>query len=148
MAGSIDCGEVMTKELTVCFPSDTIVRAAELMAHQHVGAIPVVDSEQDRKLRGIITDRDIAIRVVAHGHDPRNTRVFEAMTRDLVTCTPAQDIREAIDLMADRQLRRIAVVEDGRLVGIIAQADIANRAFDRERITRMLQEISQPEPKR
>jgi|SRR5579884_1157724 len=148
MAGAVDCREVMTKELVVCFPSDSVARAAELMAKHHVGALLVIDSEETRRLQGIVTDRDLVLRVVAHGHDPRSMSVGHVMTRTVLTCAPEQDIGEAIDLMADRQVRRLAVVEDGRLAGIIAQADIANRSFDRERTMRMLQEISQPEPKR
>src|SRR5438270_7126636 len=109
MAGEIDCSEVMTKELTVCFPSDTVVRAAQLMAKHHVGAVPVVDDENNRALLGIVTDRDITLRVVAHGHDAKNIKVTEVMTRDVVTCAPAQNVREAIDIMADRQLRRLPV---------------------------------------
>jgi CBS domain-containing protein len=148
MPGAIDCREVMTKELIVCRPSDSVAHAAELMAKYHVGALPVVDSEEHRRLEGIVTDRDLALRVVAHGHDPRRVTVADVMTREVLTCAPEQDIGDAIDLMADRQLRRIPIVEDGRLVGIVAQADIANRSLDRERTMSMLQEISQPEAKR
>jgi len=142
------CGEIMTKEVAVSFPGDTVMRAAELMARHHVGAIPVVDGEQTRALRGILTDRDIVVRLIARGGDPCNTKVDEVMTRDLVTCRPEQSVHDAIDVMADRQVRRMPVVEGGRLVGMIAQADIASRELDRRKTAQMLEEISQPEPKR
>jgi len=138
----------MTREVVVCGPEDPVTRAAELMAKHHVGALPVLEDTAGRRPVGIITDRDIVVRVVARGGNAGNTRVKEAMTGEVVTCHPTQDIREAIDLMADRQLRRILVVEDGRLAGIIAQADIANHATDREGMARMVEEISQPQPKR
>ena len=138
------CSDVMTKDLTCCLANDTVERAAQSMKSQDIGALPVVDSEKARKLVGIVTDRDLALKVVAEGLDPRNTRIEGVMARNLVTCGLQDDLQRALDAMSQSQLRRIPVVDDGRLVGIISQADVAMRLQQLETTGKVLQQISRP----
>jgi len=120
------CSDVMTKDVTCCLQKDTVNLAAQSMKARDVGAVPVVDGHETKKLVGIVTDRDLALKVVAVGLDPVKTRIEEVMARNLVMCRLQDDLQLALDAMSQRQLRRIPVVEDkGRLVGIIAQADLA-----------------------
>ena len=110
------------------------------MKQEDVGIVP--DVEGDR-LAGTVTDRDIALRVVAEGKDPQSTSVREIASTDLVTVDPQQDLDEALRLMASHQVRRLPVVESGRLVGIVAQADVAREADDKK-TGDLVQDISQP----
>jgi len=120
------CSDVMTKDVTCCLQKDTVNLAAQSMKARDVGAVPVVDGHETKKLVGIVTDRDLALKVVAVGLDPVKTRIEEVMARNLVMCRLQDDLQLALDAMSQRQLRRIPVVDDkGRLVGIIAQADLA-----------------------
>jgi CBS domain-containing protein len=122
------CSDVMTREPASCESGDSIVRAAELMKREDVGAVPVVESKSSGRLVGIITDRDIVVKVVAAGRDDRTATVRDAMTSDPATCLEDEDVHAAVTRMAERQVRRIPVVDSqGRLCGIIAQADIATR---------------------
>ena len=120
--------DLMTKDPRSVERGSTAVEAARLMRDANVGIIPVVEGG---KLVGTVTDRDIAIRVVAEGKSPESITVEEIASRELVTIDPQQDLDEALRLMARHQIRRLPVVEeDGRLVGIVAQADIARNASD------------------
>src|SRR5436305_14937856 len=126
MAGSIR--DVMTTSPSALTSGSSVMEAARLMRDEDTGIVPVVEGE---KLVGTVTDRDIALRIVAEGKSPENTTVGEIASRDLVTIDPQQDLSEALRLMARHQVRRLPVVEeDGRLVGIVAQADIARNASD------------------
>jgi len=137
------CLDIMTDNPTCCLPSDTIVAAARYMRDENVGSVPVVDDQQ--RLVGIITDRDVALRVVAEAYDPSGTTVQEIMTTHPVTCRPDAAMQRALDLKAQHQVRRILVVgDDRRLLGIIAQADIATRMDSPRRIAMVVEEISQP----
>jgi CBS domain-containing protein len=102
--------------------SASVVEAARLMRQQDIGSLPITDEE---KLVGMITDRDITTRVVAEGADATTTSVGDVYSRDLISVEPDRGIDEALQLMARHQVRRLPVVENGRLVGIVAQADIA-----------------------
>jgi len=102
--------------------SASVVEAARLMREEHIGSLPITDDEQ---LVGMITDRDITTRVVAEAADPKVTPVGDVYSRDLISVTPDKDLEEALQLMARHQVRRLPVVENGRLIGIVAQADIA-----------------------
>lgn len=139
------CAEVMTKDPVCCLPADTTVEAARLMRESDVGPIPVVEDERTKKLVGIVTDRDLALKVVAEGRDPNAVKVEEVMSRELVTCRAGDDLHKAVGLMAERQLRRIPVVDEGgRVVGIIAQADVATRTEAPEKTAGVVEEISKP----
>jgi CBS domain-containing protein len=122
--------ELMTANPKSLENTSTVVEAARLMREEDAGIVPVVEGE---KLVGTVTDRDIALRVVAEGRSPESTTVGEIASRELVTIDPQQDIDEALRLMARHQVRRLPVVEeDGRLVGIVAQRDIALHASDEQ----------------
>ena len=120
--------ELMTEDPRTVSSGSTAMEAAQLMRDEDAGIVPVVDGD---KLVGTVTDRDIAIRVVAEGKSPESTTVGEIASRELVTIDPQQELDEALRLMARHQVRRLPVVEeDGKLVGIVAQADIARNASD------------------
>lgn len=106
------CSDVMTKDVTCCLQKDTVNLAAQSMKAQDVGAVPVVDGHETKKLVGIVTDRDLALKVVAEGLDPVKTRIEEVMARNLVMCRLQDDLQLALDAMSQRQLRRIPVVDD------------------------------------
>jgi CBS domain-containing protein len=120
--------DVMTRDPRAVQSGATVMEAARLMRDEDAGIVPVVDGD---KLVGTVTDRDIAIRVVAEGKSPDAVTVGEIASRELVTIDPQQELDEALRLMARHQVRRLPVVEeDGKLVGIVAQADIARNASD------------------
>lgn len=142
------CNEVMTKNPIYCLPNDVVARVAQLMKNENIGPIPVIENEQTKKLVGIVTDRDLALKVVADERDPKSTKVEEVMTRKVVTCRPDDDLQKALDAMSEHQLRRIPVVDDdNKLVGIIAQADVATRVNQPQKTAEMVKEISQSSPK-
>ena len=138
------CNEVMTKNPLCCLPEDRVTKAAGLMKSENIGSIPVVENEQTKKLVGIVTDRDLALRIVAEGLDAKSTKVDAVMTRKVVTCRAEDDLQKALDAMAENQLRRIPVVDgDHKIVGIIAQADVATRVDQPHKTAAMAKEISQ-----
>jgi CBS domain-containing protein len=114
--------EAMTEDPRSIGASASVVEAARLMREEHIGSLPITDDEQ---LVGMITDRDITTRVVAEAADPKLTSVSDVYSQDLISVEPDKDLAEALQLMARHQVRRLPVVENGRLVGIVAQADIA-----------------------
>jgi CBS domain-containing protein len=138
------CEEVMTPSPTCCRPEQTAVEAAELMQREDVGLVPVVSGDK-AKLIGVLTDRDIVLKVVAAGRDPRGTSVSEVMTNEPITCLPQESVESVMELMATRQVRRIPIVDkDGSIVGIVAQADIATRLGTPEETGQVVQAISEP----
>jgi CBS domain-containing protein len=114
--------DTMTENPRSIGASASVVEAARLMREGHIGSLPITEDEQ---LVGVITDRDITTRVVAEGADPKVTSVGDVYSRDLISVEPDKDLEEALQLMARHQVRRLPVVEDGRLVGIVSQADVA-----------------------
>jgi CBS domain-containing protein len=113
--------------------------AAKMMRDEDVGMAPIVEGDQ---LVGVLTDRDIAIKVVAEGKDPATVRVHEIASTKLVTVDPDQTLDDAMRLMAQHQIRRLPVVEeDGKLVGVLAQADVAREGSDRK-TGELVEEIS------
>ena len=138
------CSEVMTKNPVCCLPNDMVANVAELMNSGNIGSIPVIENEQTKKLIGIVTDRDLALKIVAKGLDAKSTKVETVMTRKVVTCRADDDLQKALDAMAEHQLRRVPVVDaDNKIVGIIAQADVATRVDQPEKTAEMVKEISQ-----
>ena len=122
--------EVMTSKLCSIDTDKSVAYAAKMMRDEDVGIAPIVEGD---RLVGVLTDRDIAVRVVAEGRDPEQVKVTEVASRDVVTLDPQQDLDEALRLMARHQVRRLPVVEeDGRLAGVVAQADVAREADERQ----------------
>ena len=141
--------DLMTPDPAQVTATDSLQRVSQLMAEHDCGCIPVVTAADQRSLIGVVTDRDIAIRAVAEGR-PASTPVSEIMTSNPDRVTPDDDIERVEKLMADRQIRRVVVVDDaGDCVGIIAQADLA-RAAKRgndpspKEMVDVLEKISQP----
>ena len=130
--------DAMTPNPTSIEPSATVVEAAKLMHSEEVGSLPVVESG---RLVGIVTDRDIAVRLIAEGGDPGSATVAAIASQDPETASPAQDLDSALKLMAQRQIRRLPVTEGDQLVGILAQADVAEEA-PTEETGKMVKKIS------
>ncbi len=138
------CSDIMTEDLVYCMPNDPVSKVAQLMKKEDIGPVLIVDNERNRTLVGIVTDRDLALKVVGDGRDPQNTRVEEVMTRKLVTCRADDNVEKAMNAMAQYQLRRIPVVgENMKLVGIISQADVATRVDEPDKTGEVVKEISQ-----
>jgi len=132
--------DVMSTDVQYCTPVDNIYEVAVKMRDFNVGAIPIVDD--GRRLVGIITDRDLVVRGLAEKH-PGSTAVTEVMSRDLVTLSPNDSVQKAADVMARHQIRRLPVVENGRLVGMVALGDLATNRYSDESAGRALGEISE-----
>jgi len=133
----------MTEDLVYCMPGDTVTEVARLMKKEDIGPVLIVDNERTRTLVGIVTDRDLVLKVIAEGLDPKSTKVNDVMSKKLVTCDAEDDVEQAVSAMAQFQLRRIPVVGDNmKLVGIIAQADVA-RMDAPDRTGELVKEISQ-----
>ena len=138
------CSDVMTRDLVYSSPDDMVSDVAQLMKKEDIGPVLIVrESPEGKRLVGIVTDRDLAIKVVGDGLDPQNTRVELVMTREVITCRAEEDVQHAMRAMAEYQLRRIPVVDtDGMLVGIISQADVATRLNEPETTAEVVREIS------
>ena len=131
--------EVMTDRPRCVTMETPISEVAQLMESEDIGSLPVLEGDQ---LAGMITDRDIVVRAVAKGKDPRGMPVREVVSRELVTVYAEQDLSDALTKMASEQVRRLPVVdEDNRLVGILAQADVALEAKEKT-VGEMVEEIS------
>jgi CBS domain-containing protein len=134
----------MAAKPSFCTADDTALRAAQLMKNEDVGSLPVVRSDSDRQVIGIVTDRDLTLRVIVGGRAAEGTPVSEVMTTNPVTCRMNDDVHEAMKAMSRQQVRRIPVVDDqGKLCGIVAQADIARHVDERE-AGEVVEDISQP----
>jgi CBS domain-containing protein len=114
--------DIMTTDVATATPETTLEDVATMMRDEDTGAIPVLDNDE---LVGIITDRDIVIRCIAEGKDPVETTVEDVVTETLETIEPDSDLNEARDLMSRRQIRRLPVVEDGELIGMLSIGDLA-----------------------
>ena len=134
--------EAMTPEVVSVPPETTLVDAAQMMKELDVGPLPVCDAD---RLLGMITDRDIIVRAIAEGRDPRATEVRDVMTTEIVCCRENDDVREAAKLMQESQLRRLLVVnEEGRLVGIVSLGDIVLQTGDPKLAGKTLEKVSEP----
>ena len=133
--------DLMNPSVVTIEPTSSAALAARLIQRHNVGALPVCG--EDRRLRGMVTDRDIVLRCVAAEEDPAQTLVRDIMTRSCATISPHEDCRAATRLMAAQQIRRLPVVEAGKLVGIITLADLArSQRYDME-AAQALGEISE-----
>jgi CBS domain-containing protein len=135
--------DIMTANPSCVMTSDTVEMAAQKMRQENAGSLPVVEDQGSKRIVGIITDRDIAIRVVAEGKDPQ-TRVDAAMSRNPVTAQADDSVDKVARLMADQKVRRIPIV-DGQdcVVGIVAQADLATRTRNEDRVANVVEEVSE-----
>jgi len=113
--------QIMTTDVSTVTPSDTITKAASIMKQLNVGSVPVLDGN---RVVGIVTDRDITLRGVAKSSDP-NLKISEVMTTDVKYATPDMDVHAVADLMAENQVRRLPVIDNDKLVGIVAIGDLA-----------------------
>ena len=130
--------DVMTSNPCTIDAGKPVSYAAKMMKDEDVGLAPVVEGD---RLVGTLTDRDIVVRVVAEGGDPQAVLVREVASTDVVTVDPQQDLDEALKVMARHQVRRLPVVEDGRLVGVVAHADVADEA-KAKKVGVLVEEIS------
>jgi len=134
--------EIMTPDVECIEPNRTLQEAASRMRALDVGPLPVCEN---KRLVGMITDRDIVVRSVAEGHDVRTEKVCEAMTPDIACCREDQDIQEAARIMNNKQIRRLPVLNrDRRLVGIVSLADLAVGSGSAQLAGQTLEGISQP----
>jgi CBS domain-containing protein len=132
--------DAMTADPRTVKADDPVVEAARIMEEEDVGSVPVVAG--DNVLVGMITDRDIALRVVAAGRDPRATTAGEVATKDVSAAYPDEPLDEALEQMAYRQVRRLPVIENDRVVGILAQADVVQEVKDKK-AGQLIEEISE-----
>jgi CBS domain-containing protein len=140
------CSAVMTREVIYCLPDETVDRVARLMKDNDIGPIPIVQDVNSKKLVGMVTDRDLVVRVLAEGRDAQHTRVEEVMTGEPIACRESDSLDKALNAMANHQVRRIPVVNNNnQLVGIIAQADIATRGETPFKTAEVVEEISKPD---
>jgi CBS domain-containing protein len=134
--------DVMSREVQVVRPDATIQEAARKMAELNVGTLPICDGE---RLVGMVTDRDITVRAIAAGRDPKTTQIREASTDQIVYCFEDQDVREAARLIEEKQIRRLPVLNrDKRLVGIVSVGDLAVRTHDQGLAGEVVERVSEP----
>jgi len=139
----MQASEIMPHNVECIHPDASVRDAARRMKALDVGALPICGD--DDRLAGILSDRDITIRVVAAGSDPQTTKVREAMTPGVVYCFDDQDVIEAAELMEDKQVRRLVVLNRAkRLVGIVSLGDLAVRSGDEQLAGETIEAISEP----
>ena len=135
--------EIMTSNPVACRADDPIVGVADTMRKEDIGSMPVVDPSEQR-LVGMVTDRDIVVKIVAAGGDLRSAKVKDAMTSNPVSVREDDDVDEAVQVMSKRQVRRVPVVDaSGKLTGIVSQADIATRAHEDRKTGELVEAISE-----
>ncbi|MGI6562774.1 MAG: CBS domain-containing protein [Clostridia bacterium] len=133
--------DIMTTSVAQVSPYTTVSEAARLMEKHNVGSVPVCSND---KIVGILTDRDIVVRNIAGGKDPRATKVEEIMSAEVTTVTPDTEVAQVGKIMAEKQIRRIPVTDNDRLVGMVALGDIAVRGMYDAEVAQALAEISIP----
>ena len=140
--------DIMSRNPSCVTPDTPLAEAARLMKRENVGVIPVVESEASRRLVGVVTDRDIAIRAVAEGRDGATTSVGHVMTSEVRAAKPDDSVADVMTLMGREQVRRVPIVDErGAIVGIIAQADIVLEAKDDKKAEQTVEKISRPSGK-
>jgi CBS domain-containing protein len=140
--------EMMSKNPTCVTPDTPLVDAARLMKDENIGVVPVVESSDSRRLVGVLTDRDIAIRAVAEGRDGATTSVGHVMSTNVRTSAPDDSVNDVMALMGSEQIRRVPIVDErGDIVGIIAQADIVLEGDDNKKAEQTIEQISEPSGK-
>jgi len=143
------CRDIMTNDPFCCVPADTAAQAARLMRRHDIGALPVVEDRVSKKLIGVVTDRDLALRVVARALEPSEVAVGLVMSEPVIRCSPDDACATAPDLMEKHQIKRVFVTDQsGRVVGVIAESDIALRLSNPGKTGEVVACISQPDPAR
>ena len=141
--------EIMTSNPACCTPDSTLPEVARMMRDNDCGCIPVVNSLAEMKPVGTITDRDITIRTLADNQNPMNMKASDIMTADIATVTPETSLEDCFDVMEDREIRRVVIVdEQGKCCGIVAQADVVQSGVNPIRANRVIREISESSPSR
>jgi CBS domain-containing protein len=141
------CRDVMTTNPVSCSSTDTVRSAAQLMKREDVGFLPVVKDREDKKLIGVVTDRDLVLNLIAETRQADVTTIADIMAAKPVTCRADDDVERAMSAMAQHQIRRVPIVDESeQIVGIIAQADIALRIDDPTATTEVIRRISKPTP--
>jgi CBS domain-containing protein len=139
--------EIMHEFPVCCTEFDTAQQAAELMKEQHAGALPVVERNGGGTLVGVVTDRDLCLRVIAEGRDPGKVQVRECMTGSPVFCRLVDDAEVALDLMKEHHIRRVPVVdEEQRICGMVSFANLVANHADPDQVFEMLKAVSVPTP--
>ncbi len=134
--------DIMTNQVVYVSPETPVEQVAQLMQKHNVGSIPVCD--QNGNIRGIVTDRDIVVRNVAYGTDAKTLKASDVMTSQVTMAEPSMSISEASRMMAERQVRRLPVVENNRLVGMVALGDLAVNGRTDMEAAEALSDISTP----
>lgn len=132
--------EIMSRRIVCIEQNEPVSAAARLLKRCNVGALPVCDAQN--RLRGMLTDRDIVLRCVAEDGDPQNMRVSEIMSRGIVTVGPEEELSHAVKLMGSDQVRRLPVVDDGEIVGVVTLCDMARAERCSMEASEALSEIS------
>ena len=133
--------DIMTNQVAYVSPENNVVEAAQLMQKHDVGSLPVCQGEH---IVGIVTDRDIVVRNIAHGKDPRSTPVKDVMTSQVKLVSPEMNLNQAAELMAGSQIRRLPVVDRDKIVGMVALGDLAAYAKTDVELAKTLGMISSP----
>lgn len=136
-------GDIMSVNPACCAPDTNLREVAQMMVANDCGCIPVIDTQDGRRVVGVITDRDIVVRTLADGKNPMELTAQDAMTRNILTVTPQTGIEDMLRQMEEWQVRRVPVVDEaGRVIGMVAQADIALQVTNRA--DEMVKEVSEP----
>lgn len=134
--------DIMSKEVTSLNSEDSIEKAAQLMKQQNIGSIPVCSQQ---KVVGMVTDRDIALRSAAEGQNSSRQKIGDIMSSDPVVGTPEMDVHDAARIMSEKQIRRLPIVDNNSLVGIVALGDLSVEPTLQDNAEEALKNISQPD---
>lgn len=134
--------DIMTKDVVMANSTDSVLTVAKLMKHHNIGALPVVENAQ--KVLGMITDRDIVLSLADYNFDPANTEATKLMSNKVYSVRPEADLSSALALMKKQQIRRLPVIEEERLVGMLSIGDIAVHSDYMQEISEAISEISSP----
>lgn len=134
--------DIMTKDVVIADKNDTVLTVAKLMKHHNIGTVPVVENAQ--KVLGMVTDRDIVLNMADYNFDPANTKALSLMSSKVYSVKPEADISSAIELMKKQQIRRLPVIENEKLVGMLSIGDIAVRSDYNIEMSEAIAEISMP----
>lgn len=133
--------DIMTQNIAQVNPQTSITEVAQLMQKHNVGSLPVCDNNG---IIGIVTDRDIVVRNIAHGKDPSNTTVQDVMTSTVKWVTPEMNVHDASTIMSNEQVRRLPVVENNKVIGMLALGDVASNTPFNYEVSQALSDISIP----